>query len=149
MVTATEECTSTFQDLVALLSDGDAPVSEVLDQISEQTLAIAWAAGKVEFGRIKHCTTGNVQVPESKPTLIIEDGIVWSGEKKKYHQRFRDLYADSKVVPEYRIYKKYVSEKAIDGTVTWKTVEIERAEAVGLLALRVQLTDKGLGESQY
>jgi hypothetical protein len=168
--TATAEKTPTaLDDLFLLLVDSHKTVAEVLGKEPnpkmELALAQAWARGDVEFGRISHCVTGRPGVPESKPTLIIESGIQWTGAKTPQHKRFSELKADAAKVPECSEYKKYVQEVLIgkdeQGVERWKvqpvnpgdesrwtTVKIQRPEAVALLVLYVQLTDKGLAAVQ-
>jgi hypothetical protein len=151
-------------ELFALLGEDDQPLSDVLGVVSEAILARAWAAGDIEFGRASHCVTGRPGVPESNPTLMIEDGFDWTGPKTPRHKRFSGLLADSKRFPECRLYRRYVRQvlvgkdeqgvekwraardgEDVDGQETrWGTKTIDRAEAESLLALRVRLTDKGL-----
>ena len=168
MATA-EKTTTALDELFLMLMDGPKILTELLGKEPnpklELALAQAWARGDIEFGRMTHCVTGRPGVPESKPTLIIESGINWTGPKTPKHMRYSELKADAAKVPGCSLYKKYVQEvlqgKDEQGVEKWKiqdvgegdearwtTVKIERAEAVALLRLRVQLTDKGMGAIQ-
>lgn len=171
MATATAEkttTTTTTDELLLTLADQSQPVGALLkaNPKFEQALAVAWARGDVEFGRQSHCVTGRPGVPQSNPTLFIEDGIAWSGAKTPRHVRLAQLIADAQKVPECAHYRKYVKQvlagKDEHGVEHWKTVAtvpdgmefrwntetIQRPEAVALLALYVQLTDKGLSALQ-
>lgn len=155
-------------DLAAAVGDEDAAVSDVLALVGESALARAWAAGDVEFARLTHCVTGRPGVPESKPTLIVESALDWTGPKTPRHDRLAKVLADLARVPEVPEYKKYAKQvsagKTEDGVerwralaagesedgqeVRWTTVRVNRDEAVRLLAPRVRLTDKGLAASR-
>lgn len=139
--TATTNATSALADM---LMDNALPVADVLAKVGERNLAIAWARGDIEFGRIKHCVTGRPGVPESNPTLLIETDLEWTGPKTQRHKGASALIAET--VPDCRKYRKYVSFQDGDET-KWKTVEIVASEAAKLMTLHVRLTDKGLGES--
>lgn len=159
---ATATAADTAADLRELLADGEALAADVLGQVPELALARAWAAGDVEFGRVAYCTSGRPGVPESKPTLYVEDGVKWTGPKKVTHKPLKGVLADGGAVPACTEYRKYVKEVSLgkddrgveqwkaqpdvpEGTeYRWTTVRITRAEACDLLALRVRLTDKGL-----
>ena len=159
MATATADPVA---DLRVLLADGEATAGDVLAQVPELALARAWAAGDVEFGRVSYCTSGRPGVPESKPTLYVEDGVKWTGPKRATHKPLKGVLADGAHVPNCTEYRKYVKEVSLgkddrgveqwkvqadvpEGTeYRWTTVRIGRDEAVSLLALRVRLTDKGL-----
>lgn len=148
-------------DLAAALGEADWLAAEVLGLVGEDALAAAWARGDVEFGCTKYACAGNPDFPEkSNPTLIIEDGLEWTGPKKRFHGRLRDVLAER--LPERRHYQKYQREVLVNrekdvwewldrpedarGRETrWARRDIDRAEAERLFELRVRLTDKGLG----
>lgn len=160
---------ATAADLLALLGDGDMPVSDVLAVVPESVLAGAWARGDVEFGRVAYCVTGRPGVPESKPTLVLEINLEWSGKKTERHDRLAKVLSDLKRVPECAEYKRYTLQELVgrdeSGVDRWKTLppgeaaedgretrytttKCSRAEAVAALAARVRLTDKGLAALQ-
>lgn len=165
MATAEKKATTT-EELYLLLSGDPMPVSEVLAKIDEGVLASAWARGDVEFGRACHCVTGRPGVPESKPTLIIEDGMSWSGQKTPRHKNFRGVLADASKLPACQQFRKYVKQvskgKDSQGFEHWQTAEdvpegvefrwvtepMEQSEAKKALALWVKLTDKGMAALQ-
>jgi hypothetical protein len=167
MATATAEKSkgSCAADLAALLSDGDAPLSDALSLVGEPALAAAWSRGEVEFGRQTYTVSGRPGAAESKPTLYVEDGVTWTGERRAYHKGFSALLADLARVPDCTEYRKYVRQVCAgkdetgmerwrtlpaddtgDGQeVRWATKTITRDEAAKALAPRVRLTDKGVG----
>lgn len=149
-------------ELLALIGDQTMPVSDVLAVVSESVLAGAWARGEIQFGRRQHCVSGRPGLPESNPTLYVEDGMSWSGAKTAKHKRVAAVLADGRKVPECKTYRQYVRQvsKGKDeyGIEQWRTVDevpdgveyrwttqpIDRERAAKLLELHVQLTDKGL-----
>jgi len=161
MATATAEAPTTA-DLTLFLADGERPAAAVLAAVPERVLAAAWAAGLVEFGRRKHSVSGRPGVPESKPTLYLEDGAEWSGAKKPSHKTLKGVLTDGARVPDCVEYRKYVKEVSAGRDEAglerfrvvadvpegqefrWNTAKTDRAEAVAELALMVRLTDKGL-----
>lgn len=171
MATATAEGTTATEELFLALADQPRPVAEVLalGPRMESALSQAWARGDVEFGRACHCVTGRPGVPESRPALVIEDGTDWTGPKTPRHGTFARLRADAERLPVVTEFKKYVKQVLVSrdeqGTERWRTAtaeelqeegrelrwatqKIERPEAVALMALQVQLTDKGLAALQ-
>lgn len=157
MATATAEKKAGPADLAAAIGDEDAAVADVLALVGEGVLARAWAAGDVEFGRQSYCVTGRPGVPESRPTLIVESGVEWTGPKTARHKRLAGVLADAAALPDCKAFKKYVQEVEVRKDVwerlagdplgretRWATADITRDEAAALLALRVRLTDKGL-----
>lgn len=162
MATATATADATTTDMTLFLADGEKPVAAVLAEVPERVLAAAWAAGLVEFGRRKHSVSGRPGVPESKPTLFLEDGVEWTGAKKPSHKTLRGVLADAEKVPACTEYRRYVKEVSAgkdeaglerfrvvsevpDGQeFRWNTTKSDRAEAVAELGLLVRLTDKGL-----
>lgn len=164
---ATAVATGTVDDVLLALSDDHKPLADVLAAAPERAWAQAWARGDIEFGRVSHCVTGRPGVPASNPTLLIEDGIEWTGAKTPKHAAFSRLLADSRRVPECAEYKRYVKQelvgkdeqgvekwRTLDGPAEegretrWTTARITRAEAVALLGLYVRLTDKGMAAIQ-
>ena len=154
--------TATRNELADLLQDGEVPLADVTALVPEGVLARAWAAGDIEFGRPCHCVTGRPGVPESNPTLIIEDGVDWTGPKTMRHKPYKGVAADLARVPNCREFKKYVREvsrgKDSSGFEHWQqvaevpegeefrwvTTKITREEVVSLLRPLVRFTDKGL-----
>lgn len=161
MVVATAD-PATTADLTLFLADGERPAAAAIAEVGDRLLGAAWAAGLVEFGRRKHSVSGRPGVPESKPTLYLEDGVEWTGAKKPSHKTLRGVLADADRVPactEYRRYVREVSAGKDEAGVErwrvaadvpegqefrWNTVKTDRAEAVAELGLLVRLTDKGL-----
>jgi hypothetical protein len=160
MATATADATTA--DLTLLLADGERPAAEVLAAVPERVLAAAWAAGLVEFGRRAHSVSGRPGVPESKPTLYLEDGVHWTGPKRQSHKTLKGVLADAARVPECVEYRRYVKEVSAGKDESgverfrvaaavpegqefrWNTAKTDRAEAAAELGLLVRLTDKGL-----
>jgi hypothetical protein len=158
MATATADAA----DVLVLLADGEALVADVLKGVSELALAQAWARGEVEFGRRNHCVTGRPGVAASNPTLVLEDGVSWTGPKTPRHKPLKGVLADAARVPDCTDWKQYVKEvsqgKDDRGFEHWRvvadvpegqefrwtTARVTKAEAVAALALRARLTDKGL-----
>jgi hypothetical protein len=137
MATATAEATPA--DLLGLLAEGEKPLADLVGLVPDKVMAACWARGEIEIGRLKSAVSGRPGVAISNPTLIIEDGVEWSGPKSPRHKPWAGAIADLKVVPECSIYKKYVPGE----NDSWKTVPINRADAAALLAPVVRLTDKG------
>lgn len=147
-------------ELAAALGEADWLAAEVLGLVGQDALAAAWARGDVEFGRTKYVCAGNPDFPEkSSPTLIVEDGLEWTGPKRRFHGRLAHVLAES--LPERRHHQKYQREVCVNrerdawewldrpedarGRETrWARRDIDRAEAERLFELRVRLTDKGL-----
>lgn len=177
MATATAERTarppSTPDELLMALAEDAKPVAALLrdDPKLESALALAWVLGDVEFGRVCHCVTGRPGVPESKPTLLIEDGTDWTGAKTPKHEKFAKLKADAERLPACSEYKKYVKQVMVgkddqgverwrvatadelkeiaDGReFRWTTQAVNRDEAARHMALYVRLTDKGAAALQ-
>lgn len=171
MATATAE--KTTDALFLALADGERPLGDVLraDPKAEPALALAWVRGDVEFGRACHCVTGRPGLPESKPTLVIEDGTDWTGPKTPKHAPFAKIKADAGRLPNVTEYKKYVRQVMVgkddqgverwrtatpeelreveDGReFRWTTQPINRDEAARLMAPCVRLTDKGMAALQ-
>ena len=103
----------------------------------------AWAAGDIEFGHQSYCVTGPVGKIGS--VLVVEDGFEWSGPKTRMHKNLRDLSTEEP--PKVEKYKKYVwtEPKVFGEEAVQKPQEISKDEALAAIALRVRLTDKGLG----
>lgn len=153
---------SSIEELAFYLgTENEKPLKEVLELFSEQTLAVAWATGDIELGRTKYITTGNPNVPESKPTLVIEDGIDWSGQKQRWHGRFSDVMKEG--LPHCRFYQRYQREVCVSKDkdvwewlegeagareTRWARRECTREEAEKLFDYRVRLTDKGMAALQ-
>lgn len=166
--TATKEATNpaTGELLLLIASEGEPKLSEVLAAVPEQTVAIAWQRGEIEFGRTKYVTTGNpdtavtvhngVSLPP--PAVVIEGGMEWSGPKQRHHGPYATIKGDK--LPERARYQKYQLEVCVNKEKdVWEWLEagdtadgrdtryarrdIKRAEAESLFELRVRLTDKG------
>lgn len=168
VATATAEKKATSDDVLITLGDREMPLADALKSVSELALAQAWSRGEVEFGRTKHCVTGRPGVPESKPTLIIENEIEWSGAKTPRHGRLAKVLSDAKRCPVCSVYKKYIKQVSYGrdeaGVERWKTVtdaeladgqefrsatvDIQKSEAEQLMATYVRLTDAGLAALQ-
>lgn len=134
------------------LSDDGLPVAEVLEQVGESALALAWVKGEIEFGRRNHCVTGNPDAvdtssPNVKSALVFEEGMNWSGEKTKNHAQLKKIIAEADVMPRSQIFQKYIW-KEVEGSrpklMAWHREDITKAEAAKLWTLYVRLTDKGL-----
>lgn len=167
MATATTKATAA-EDLLMLLSGDPVPATDVIAKVGESALSLAWVRGDVEFGQVNHCVTGRPGIPESKPTLYIEDGISWTGPKTPRHKQLRKVLSDGANIPNCQHYRKYVRQvskgKDAQGFEHWRTVErddvpegvevrwtteaIEKDEAVKLMRLVVKLTDKGMAALQ-
>lgn len=145
------------QALCDLLSEKELPVAEVIEAKelkgqAQVALAKAWATGLVEFGRVKHVVTGrpgvvDVSVDEKMrfTSLLIEDGVEWSGPRTASHVRFRDLWEKTRDLPPVDKFRRYVLEKDKEtGEEKYKVVVIPKPEAEKLMALQVRLTDRGL-----
>lgn len=136
-----------IDDIRAALGLESLPAAEleaVLGDGGQLAIAKAWAAGLVEFGSRRFCVTGPVGKDGS--SLVLEDGEDWTGPKTKMHKSYRDLRAEK--MPEVRKYKKYELSKPerFGEEPVLRPVEISKDEAERELALRVRLTDKGLGD---
>lgn len=157
---------STDDLLLLLATEGDLPLSSVLERVPESMVGIAWAKGQIEIGRTKYCMTGNpesgirvhngVNMPPA--TLVIESGIEWSGPKQRWHQPFSRMREEP--LPAFPRYQKYQLEvcvnkekdvwewleegKSADGRETrYARRDINRAEAERLLIRYVRLTESG------
>lgn len=168
MATAEATKAGPSEDLLGVLMDTHMPLADVLAKVPELALARAWAAGDVEFGRIRHCVTGRPGISASNPTLYVEAEFDWTGPKTPRHGRLAQVLADAKRVPNCEQYRKYVKQVSLGkddaGVEKWKTVadseisdgqefrfttvQIKREEAEALLVMSVRLTDKGLAALQ-
>lgn len=131
-------------DLAAMLGTDEVPLDDLRKRVDDLTLARAWAAGDIEFGHAPYCITGPVAKMNS--VLVVEDGKTeWSGPKTKLHKNFRDLVLESPPVTEK--WKRYqVVPATIHGEEPQlKPVEISKDAALAAIAIKVRLTDKGLG----
>ena len=95
---------------------------------------------------------------ELSPALVIEGGLEWTGPKQRWHAPFHKLKAET--LPKSVRHQKYQLEVCVNKERdVWEWLEegkpangretryarrdIERAEAEGLFAFHVRLTDKG------
>lgn len=143
-MSATLTAPMTVTELANLLGSEAHPLREL--DIPPMTLSKAWAGGFIEFGHAKYCVTGRPGVSTSKPTLLIEMGMEWTGPKRGTHKGYEELKKDDALPAKIEFYQKYV--KGLDpasGEEILIPARIEEAEAAKLLAFQVRLTDKGLG----
>lgn len=156
--------------LLVLLCEMDPPPvvdKAFIEKVGQSALAAAWARGEVEFGRTKHITTGNPSIPDfhhngvaqSRPAVVIEDGVEWTGPKQRWHKNLAGILAET--LPVARAYQKYQREVCVnrekdvwewleagedpgERETRWARRNCDRAEAERLFLLYVRLTDKGL-----
>ena len=166
MATATAAGVSTDAVILALGTQGDMGLADLLEATSEQAVAVAWAAGLIEFGRTKYVVTGNPDtaigthngVAMPPPAVVIEVGLEWTGPKQRYHEPFHKL--KDEVLPVCPAYQKYQLEvQTSEKNDAWEWLEagqkagrratryarrdIDRTEPESLFELRARLTDKG------
>lgn len=124
------------------------PLADLLRKVDPAAVALAWAAGEVEFGRAKYTVTGGVKRKDAM--LVIEGGMSWTGPKTRGHQTFLEILAAEKELPacgEYRRYKEPPpnyddlppAEK--EKSPLLPLTEAEAHRAIGLV---VRLTDAGI-----
>lgn len=136
-------------DVAEVLLDADMPLADLIARTSQAAVASAWARGDIELGHAKYVVTGNPRIKltregESPSGVIVEGGVEWSGPKTARHKSLADTLAGG-TLPTADRYRKYVTARNDQGEEFMKPVVIPREEAVALCALRVRLTDKGLG----
>jgi hypothetical protein len=172
MSATTEAKTKTGAELLTVLGEQELPLAEALKVIGEPTLTRAWAAGEIEFGHTKYVVSGSPGFSPGEdplhatqrlgPTLIIEKGLEWSGEKTRFLGRFKDVVRDARM-PEVDFYQYYRQEVCTDRRkdtwvwlgegenpgrreVRWVRVECSKEQAEKQFVWLVRLTDKGLSK---
>lgn len=143
MATATATKDTGAADIKGILGMEAVPLDQLRGAgVDDLTIARAWAAGDIEFGRRAYCVTGPAGKPGS--VLVLEDATEWTGPKTKMHGTFREVLATE--LPKTEKFKKYVKypPERFGEEATVRPVEIPAHEALEALTLMVRLTDKGL-----
>lgn len=170
--TAEPKVKTSGTELLATLGEQELSIAEAVTKFGAEAMARAWAAGEIEFGHTKHIVAGSPGfAPHEDPlrdrqrlgaTLIVETGMEWSGEKTRFHGRFKDVLRDA-VFPTAEFYQVYRQEVCIDRKrdvwrlleageaagkreLRWMRVEVKREEAEKEFQWLVRLTDKGLSK---
>lgn len=156
--------------LLSLLGENEVPLSEVTAVAPAEFLGRAWAAGDIEFGHSKYIMTNApggdpaTAVQRVGPTLVMEGGVEWSGAKKPYHGRVKDILK-STALPAATYYQRYQQEFCVNKAkdvwewveadtdvagreVRWVRRDCSKKDAESLFGWYVKLTDKGLAQLQ-
>lgn len=148
--TATTKEDAKARDLASVLGVEEMLLEALRAQVPDLDIAKAWADGRIEFGHQQYCCTGPVSVTgDLRPgsALVIELGMTWTGPKTKLHKSFRDLVKEEPVVVEkYKRYEWFEPQFSGDEK-KLKAVDIPKEVALKAIALKVRLTDKGLGDA--
>jgi hypothetical protein len=140
-------------DIVSVLGVETVLLSELRKKVNDLDIARAWSGGFIEFGRRKHCVTGQAipgRPQHESSRLVLEgaaDDIEWSGPKSKLHAEYVKI-RDEKPPACFRgrRYDEFKPENWKMGEeLSRKAVDIDIIEAQAAIALVVRLTDKGLG----
>lgn len=141
----TATATDARADLLALIADKEMDAAEVASVCGVPALAAAFAAGDLEFGRRRYTVTGH----NRKPTMVIEDATSWTGPKTRLHKPAREILAEPCPAADGG-YARYVRNTAVavnpGEPQPLRLDDVSRPDGEALLALRVRLTDQGLGK---
>lgn len=174
MAAATTTAAPKVDDLLLALADAPVSIGEVQAKFSLPVLATAWVRGWIEFGRTKHCVIGcpdgrhcvpGIRDEEKRigSTLVIEDGIEWSGPKKATHGPLADILAEKMPQTKYhQVYALEVKTSRPNEPERWEWLkgdaegretrfarkDIKPADCAALWQLVVRLTDKGIAAIQ-
>lgn len=143
------ETTTERAELLALIADKEMDAAEFAAAVGPNALAGAWAAGDVEFGRRSYSVTGRKSL-NFRRMLVVEDGVSWTGPKRRYHKPAKEFLAEELPACDgfgrYVVDEKAAKEVAPGDPPPLKLEVVQRADALAMLALRVRLTDQGLGK---